>query len=97
MLGGAGVYGGVAGVAQSLTVYVRDTYDNPVASNPANGVAVPVYSDEALTNEVDTCELIETPGESGQLTATYTLTDTGSYWIAPKVDGVSHRGCAVQA
>jgi len=92
-LGGAGgFHGGKAGVAQSFTVYVRDAYDNPVASNPADGIAMPVYSDESLATKITECELTETPGEVGQLTATYTITDTGTYWI-----GATLRGALIAA
>ena len=79
--GSGGFHGGKAGVAQSFTVYVRDTYDNPVASNPADGIAMPIYSDESLATKITECVLTETPGEVGQLTATYTITDTGTYWM----------------
>ena len=97
-LGGAGgFHGGKAGVAQSFTVYVRDAYDNPVASNPdADGMAMPVYSDESLLTKITECELTETPGEVGQLTATYTITDTGTYWIGATARR-AHRCGAVQA
>ena len=92
-LGGAGgFHGGKAGVAQSFTVYVRDAYDNPVASNPADGIAMPVYSDESLATKITECVLAETPGEVGQLTATYTITDTGTYWI-----GATLRGALIAA
>ena len=92
-LGGAGgFHGGKAGVAQSFTVYVRDTYDNPVASNPADGIAMPIYSDESLATKITECVLTETPGEVGKLTATYTITDTGTYWI-----GATLRGALIAA
>jgi len=63
-----------------------------VASNPADGIAMPVYSDESLATKITECVLAETPGEVGQLTATYTITDTGTYWI-----GATLRGALIAA